>query len=138
MTNIIIALLNKLPRAPTFKAMFKPYRVTGLLLCFITSANAFAGLTKKLPHSTSTSTSTSTLLYGALEPPAISLENLSCTHDGGDNWQLQDVSYVLPRGASKCGTVGSHAILFRRNLMPSAYLTYHTSIEHIMTSQRWR
>ncbi len=38
--------------------------------------------------------STSTLL-----PPAISVENLSCTHNGGETWQLQDVNYVLPRGA---------------------------------------
>lgn len=38
-------------------------------------------------------------------PPAISIEGLSCTHDGGDVWQLKDVSYVLPRGA-KVGLTG--------------------------------
>jgi hypothetical protein len=37
----------------------------------------------------------------ALEPPAITVDGLSCSHDGGDTWQLKDVSYVLPRGASK-------------------------------------
>lgn len=37
--------------------------------------------------------------------PAISIENLSCSHDGGSNYQLQDVSYVLSRG-SKQGLVG--------------------------------
>lgn len=35
----------------------------------------------------------------SLLPPAISIEDLSCTHNGGDTWQLKDVSYVLPRGA---------------------------------------
>jgi ABC transport system ATP-binding/permease protein len=43
-------------------------------------------------------------LYSTL-PPAISIENLSCSHDGGENYQLQEVSYVLPRG-SKQGLVG--------------------------------
>jgi ABC-type transport system involved in cytochrome bd biosynthesis fused ATPase/permease subunit len=41
-----------------------------------------------------TGTSSST----AAEPPAISMEGLSCTHDGGENYQLDDVSYNLPRG----------------------------------------
>ena len=44
------------------------------------------------------------LLYSAL-PPAISIESLSCSHNGGETYQLQDVSYVLPRG-SKQGLVG--------------------------------
>jgi ABC transport system ATP-binding/permease protein len=34
-----------------------------------------------------------------LFPPAISIEGLSCTHDGGGTYQLKDVNYVLPRGA---------------------------------------
>jgi ATP-binding cassette subfamily F protein uup len=38
-------------------------------------------------------------------PPAISIQNLSCTHNGGETWQLKDVSYVLPRGA-KAALVG--------------------------------
>lgn len=38
-------------------------------------------------------------------PPAISVENLSCSHDGGAVYQLNDVSYVLPRG-QKVGLVG--------------------------------
>ena len=38
-------------------------------------------------------------------PPAISVEGLTCTHDGGGTYQLQDVSYVLPRGG-KVGLVG--------------------------------
>lgn len=57
-------------------------------------------------------------------PPAISLDNLSCSHDGGDVWQLKDVSYVLQRGAkvgltgrNGCGKVMMHfdrKILFLR------------------------
>jgi hypothetical protein len=35
---------------------------------------------------------------------AISIENLSCSHDGGANYQLNDVSYVLPKGG-KIGLV---------------------------------
>ena len=33
------------------------------------------------------------------EPPALQVEDLTCTHDGGDNYQLYEVSYNLPRGA---------------------------------------
>lgn len=32
-------------------------------------------------------------------PPVLSIEGLSCTHDGGGTWQLKDVSYNLQRGA---------------------------------------
>lgn len=32
-------------------------------------------------------------------PPVLSVEGLSCTHDGGGTWQLRDVSYNLQRGA---------------------------------------
>lgn len=50
---------------------------------------------------------TSRLLATAssLLPPAISIEELSCTHNGGETWQLKDVNYVLPRG-SKTSLVG--------------------------------
>ena len=40
-----------------------------------------------------------------LLPPAISVQGLSCTHNGGETWQLKDVSFVLPRN-SKCALVG--------------------------------
>jgi ATPase subunit of ABC transporter with duplicated ATPase domains len=36
---------------------------------------------------------------GLAEPPALQVEDLTCTHDGGDNYQLYEVSYNLPRGA---------------------------------------
>ncbi|KAL7580256.1 hypothetical protein ACA910_012993 [Epithemia clementina (nom. ined.)] len=32
-------------------------------------------------------------------PAAIQVENLSCSHNGGETWQLKEVSYVLPQGA---------------------------------------
>jgi ABC-type cobalamin/Fe3+-siderophores transport system ATPase subunit len=38
-------------------------------------------------------------------PPALLLEGLTCSHDGGNVYQLKDVSYVLPRTA-KVGLVG--------------------------------
>jgi len=38
-------------------------------------------------------------------PPAISVEGVTCSHDGGTTYQLNDVSYVLPRGG-KIGLVG--------------------------------
>jgi ATP-binding cassette subfamily F protein uup len=38
-------------------------------------------------------------------PPALLLEGLTCSHDGGNVYQLKDVSYVLPRQA-KVGLVG--------------------------------
>ena len=51
-------------------------------------------------YSTVTPTSTSQPL-----PPAIIVDNLSCSHDGGSVFQLKDVSYILPRGG-KVGLVG--------------------------------
>lgn len=41
----------------------------------------------------------------AAAPPAISVESLSCSHNGGQTWQLKDVSYILPRFA-KVALVG--------------------------------
>ena len=42
---------------------------------------------------------------GSAQQPAISLLNLSCSHDGGNVYQLKDVSYYLPR-YGKIGLVG--------------------------------
>lgn len=41
----------------------------------------------------------------ALLPPAISVDALSCTHNGGETWQVKDVSFVLPQGA-KAALIG--------------------------------
>lgn len=38
-------------------------------------------------------------------PPAISVDSLSCTHNGGETWQVKDVSFVLPQGA-KAALIG--------------------------------
>lgn len=38
-------------------------------------------------------------------PPALFLDGLTCSHDGGTVYQLKDVSYILPRTA-KVGLVG--------------------------------
>lgn len=51
-------------------------------------------------YSTVAGASTSTPL-----PPAIVLEKVTCSHDGGSTYQLNGVSYVLPRGG-KIGLVG--------------------------------
>lgn len=40
-------------------------------------------------------------------PPAITIDSLTCTHDGGGKYQLKDVSYVLQKG-SKIGLVGKN------------------------------
>jgi ABC transport system ATP-binding/permease protein len=40
-------------------------------------------------------------------PPAITIDALTCTHDGGGKYQLKDVSYVLQRGG-KIGVVGKN------------------------------
>jgi ABC-type transport system involved in cytochrome bd biosynthesis fused ATPase/permease subunit len=51
------------------------------------------------------STTSSETEKGSPLPPAISLEGLTCSHDGGNLYQLKDVNYVLPRGG-KIGLVG--------------------------------
>lgn len=38
-------------------------------------------------------------------PPAITARDLTCSFDGGDTYQLQSASYILPRGA-RVGLVG--------------------------------
>jgi ABC-type multidrug transport system fused ATPase/permease subunit len=47
----------------------------------------------------------SSTALAAADSPAISMGGVSCTHNGGETWQLQDVSYVLQRGA-KAALVG--------------------------------
>jgi hypothetical protein len=48
----------------------------------------------------STMLSSSITSSGSSSSSSNTMDHLSCTHDGGEHWQLQDVSYVLPRGAS--------------------------------------
>ena len=44
---------------------------------------------------------------GVAGPPAIILDGLTCTHDGGTKYQLDKVSYNLPRG-KRIGLVGKN------------------------------
>ena len=44
---------------------------------------------------------------GVTGPPAIILDGLTCTHDGGTKYQLDKVSYNLPRG-KRIGLVGKN------------------------------
>jgi ATP-binding cassette subfamily F protein uup len=84
---------------------FKTRRVFFLLL-FVSSnvSNALIMIPPSLVHRannkfTSLKASGAEETTTTLLPPAILIENLSCTHNGGETWQLKDVSYVLPRGA---------------------------------------
>lgn len=55
---------------------------------------------------TSSASSSSSRLWAATDQsPAITLQGVSCTHNGGATWQLKDLSYVLQRGA-KVALVG--------------------------------
>ena len=58
------------------------------------------------------SSDANTSTRGTPLPPAIAVEGLSCSHDGGSIYQLKDVAYVLPRGG-KIGLVGRKCFIFR-------------------------
>jgi ATPase subunit of ABC transporter with duplicated ATPase domains len=58
---------------------------------------------------------TDTGTTSAAEAPAIVVSGLTCTHDGGDTYQLSDVSYNLPRG-------GKIALLGRNGAGKSTFL----------------
>jgi ABC-type multidrug transport system fused ATPase/permease subunit len=60
---------------------------------------------KNAPSGRHHETATAVRSTSVAQPPVITIDNLSCSHDGGNIYQLKDVSYVLPRGA-KVGLVG--------------------------------
>jgi ABC-type transport system involved in cytochrome bd biosynthesis fused ATPase/permease subunit len=62
-----------------------------------------------------TTATTSTSSPTKAEAPAIVIDQLTCTHDGGDTYQLQDVSYNLPRN-------GKIALLGRNGAGKSTFL----------------
>ena len=66
------------------------------------------------PSSTSSSTA----------PPVLSVEGLSCTHNGGETWQLQDVDFNLQRGAKAAliGRNGTGKSTFLK-ILHESYLT---------------
>ena len=55
----------------------------------------------------SVASATDTGTTGVAGPPAIILDGLTCTHDGGTKYQLDKVSYNLPRG-KRIGLVGKN------------------------------
>jgi ATP-binding cassette subfamily F protein uup len=55
--------------------------------------------------SSSSSTSSSSSSSSSRSGPVLSVENLSCTHDGGGTYQLQNVDFNLQRGA-KAALIG--------------------------------
>ena len=52
-------------------------------------------------------------------PPAISVDTLSCTHNGGETWQVKDVSFVLAQGAKAAliGINGSGKFVLRKSFV---------------------
>ncbi|CAJ1955279.1 unnamed protein product [Cylindrotheca closterium] len=71
-----------------------------LLRCCLVGAFLFPNLDSPASRIAQNKAYTTALsATSSLLPPAISIEDLSCTHNGGETWQLKDVSYVLPRGA---------------------------------------
>jgi ABC-type multidrug transport system fused ATPase/permease subunit len=70
-----------------------------------TKRRTFTALSMSSTSSSSSTSSTAAASSSQPPPPALSLENISCSHNGGETWQLKDVSYVLPRGA-KVALVG--------------------------------
>ena len=80
--------------------MVSPFQYFLVICVFLFSFSK--ALLRPLP---SRSANRITLLYAVEEsttqsllPPAISIDKLSCTHNGGETWQFREVSYVLPRG----------------------------------------
>jgi ABC-type bacteriocin/lantibiotic exporter with double-glycine peptidase domain len=62
-------------------------------------------------------------------PPAISLDGLTCSHDGGTVYQLRDVSYNLPRTA-RVGLVGRNGWYELLNIKRFALLPYFLIISN--------
>ena len=83
------------------------YTLLGVVLWSATASLVAAFRTPSINHHTSSSLTRLRLATTPQQPspPAISIQDLSCTHNGGETWQLKDVSYVLPRGA-KAALVG--------------------------------
>mmetsp|Transcript_12584 Transcript_12584/g.29471 ORF Transcript_12584/g.29471 Transcript_12584/m.29471 type:complete len:798 (-) Transcript_12584:26-2419(-) len=54
---------------------------------------------------TSTDGSSSSSSSSSASAPVLTVEGLSCTHNGGETWQLRDVDYNLQRGA-KAALIG--------------------------------
>lgn len=63
--------------------------------------------TRLFSSTASSPASASTTPSSIAGPPAIILDGLTCSHDGGNTYQLDGVAYNIPRG-SKIGLVGKN------------------------------
>eukprot|EP00522_Entomoneis_paludosa_P004695 CAMPEP_0172471770 /NCGR_PEP_ID=MMETSP1065-20121228/67991_1 /TAXON_ID=265537 /ORGANISM="Amphiprora paludosa, Strain CCMP125" /LENGTH=786 /DNA_ID=CAMNT_0013229883 /DNA_START=52 /DNA_END=2414 /DNA_ORIENTATION=- len=91
-------------------------------LCFKGNSFTFHGTAKSLSTTTKLRSSVASAIQTG--PAAIQVENLSCSHNGGETWQLKDVSYVLPQGArvALVGRNGAGKSTFLRILATSVSL----------------
>ena len=69
----------------------------GVVAAFLPSSQQYRRILPPRHHSSRTLPTTRLKMAAPLEPPAVTLEQVSCTHDGGDTWQLEEANYVLPR-----------------------------------------
>lgn len=77
-----------------------------VIICNNEGSNVVLGLSSNVNNNNNVVSSSSSVSNSNL-PPAISMEGLTCSHDGGSTYQLDDVSYVLARGG-KFGLVGKN------------------------------
>ena len=82
------------------------------------------------PSSTPSSSST---------PPVLTVEGLSCTHNGGETWQLQDVDFNLQRGAKAAliGRNGTGKSTFL-NILHESYLTTNDLESSYLSSTNYK
>ena len=78
--------------------------VTSTRLYQSSRLNSVSSVKKKKPSKSTIDEEDSSSTSPAL-PPALLIEGLTCSHDGGTVYQLKDVSYILPR-QKKIGVVG--------------------------------
>ena len=89
---------------------------------------------------TDNSSSASSSSSAAAAPPVLTVENLSCTHDGGDTYQLQDVCYNLQRGkkVALIGRNGTGKSTFLKILHESYLNTVSTSQQQQLAAAKYR
>ena len=106
--------LKKTLHNPRTSSTMKAIHLTVGLLAHATTVSCFTQIHTRqissLHRSAYSSTLSSTVSEVAEEvtlagPPAITARDLTCSFDGGDSYQLNSASYVLPRGA-RVGLVG--------------------------------
>jgi hypothetical protein len=88
--------LHVIEQVTKIKVMLLPFQCALSLLLLGTLSSAFLFSSNDLAPTRNNLFLRAT---ASLLPPAISIEDLSCTHNGGETYQLRDASYVLARGA---------------------------------------